>query len=110
MAHFKSERQFQTAVCNLALVNGWLVYNHPDSRKANVASVPGFPDIVLAKPGILLWIEAKMPGKKPSPAQVKWHEVLRSVGQTCVLAYPDDYEAIRAFIMNEPPYQWREPS
>ncbi len=99
MAHFKSERHFQTAICNLALVNGWLVYNHPDSRKANVASTPGFPDIVLAKPGVLVFIETKMPKRHPSEDQQRWIDALKTAFIRCFVAYPDDYEMVRSIIL-----------
>ena len=101
MPQFASERHFQTAICNFALVEGWLVYNHPDSRKANVASSPGFPDIVLAKTGIVVLVEAKMPKNKAKPEQLKWQEVLQSAGLISVVAYPDDYEAIKDFLMGK---------
>lgn len=102
MTQFKSERHFQTVICNYALVNDWLVYVHPDSRKANVSSTPGFPDIVLSKPGLTVLIETKMHPRKISAEQLKWQEVLRSGGLTCVLAYPEDYEAIKDFLRSEP--------
>ncbi len=101
MPQFKSERHFQTAICNFALVNNWLVYNHPDSRKANVASSPGFPDIVLAKLGVVVFIECKMPKNKAKPVQLEWQKALQDAGLTSVIVYPDDYEAIKTFLMGK---------
>ena len=72
MKQFSSEHQFQKAVCKLFVDHGWRAYRHPDSRKANVSSTPGFPDLVFAKPGLLVFAECKMPGKRPSDEQIIW--------------------------------------
>lgn len=92
---FKNEREFQTAVCDLATRNGWLVYCHPDSRKANVNSIPGFPDLVLAKPRRLILAETKMPKRPVSDDQLIWLTILSSLVLTEVfLWYPEDWPEI----------------
>ena len=77
MPHFKSELDFQRAICLKAMENDWLVYCHPDSRKSAGYSTPGFPDIVLAKSGRLAFWECKLNDPpKPSEAQRSWLSIL----------------------------------
>jgi Holliday junction resolvase len=44
----------------------------------------GAPDRVVMLPGVLVWVELKRPGKKPTLHQLREHERMRRMGQ-CVL-------------------------
>lgn len=40
----------------------------------------GAPDLLVLLPGRSFWVEAKAPGEKPSPAQLREHARLRAAG------------------------------
>jgi len=66
------EKQFQSTVLQLAKLCGWEAYHTYDSRR----SQPGFPDLVLAKPKVLLFAELKVDSNKLTLAQRKWATLL----------------------------------
>lgn len=53
----------------------WLYYHTFDSRK----SPRGFPDTVLVKNGVLLFVELKLPGRYLTPPQRVWANALHAV-------------------------------
>jgi hypothetical protein len=67
-----SEDDLLTDIRRLAKVHGWLTYHTHDSRK----SEEGFPDLVLAKPGRLIFAELKNNTRKLTPAQHTWLDVV----------------------------------
>jgi hypothetical protein len=70
-----TERQYQDLIIEAATANGWLCYHTHDSRR----SQPGFPDLVLAKPGhIIHFWEVKTEKGRASLAQLQWIEVLNA--------------------------------
>ena len=102
---FKSERVFTNWVLKQARARGWRaahlenmrVVRTPDGPRA-VANrdATGFPDVVLVHSAHgLIFLELKMPGRKPSREQLDWLEHLRRVGGVrCWLFYPRDVETI----------------
>lgn len=69
----ETEKGFQADVIKLAKRLGWpLVYHTHDSRK----SAAGFPDLVIARPGLVLAPELKVGDNQPSAAQAEWLQVL----------------------------------
>ena len=84
---FHHEQQFQETIRRLAEGAGWLYYHTTNSRK----SPEGFVDTVLVRGPQLLFAELKMPGKRPTPAQQRWLDALRSVTMVeTFLWYPAD--------------------
>lgn len=67
------ERALLAQVRRLAQEQGWLVYHTWRSEH----SEPGFPDVVLAKPGRLLFVELKSAQGKVTVEQQQWLEVLK---------------------------------
>ena len=66
---------FQDFVIRVAGLYGWKAYHTYDSRK----SIPGWPDLVLSKPGYPALIpELKTKTGVLTPDQVSWVECLRS--------------------------------
>lgn len=57
------ERDIEKKVTDWAKKNSWLTYKFvsPSNR--------GVPDRVFIRAGIIIWIEFKAPGKKPTPLQ-----------------------------------------
>ena len=66
------EESLQTAIVMLAKLTGWLVYHTFDSRRCT----PGFPDLVMAKGGRILFVELKAEKGVTQPAQQEWLRVL----------------------------------
>lgn len=80
-------------VVQLAKHTGHHVYHTHDSRR----SEPGFPDLVIAKPGMerLLVAELKFGHNKRSVAQEEWGEVLEAIpGVDYRLWYPAHWPEI----------------
>ena len=68
------EKDFQEVLIAEAKQKGWLVYHAFDSRR----STSGFPDLVLARNGIVHHWELKVQGKKPNRTQVEWIVALKA--------------------------------
>ena len=63
-----TEKEFQNTVLELARIHGWLCYHTHDSRR----SEPGFPDLVLAKNGAVLFAEVKTDTGRLTNDQIAW--------------------------------------
>jgi hypothetical protein len=71
----ETEATFGSAVKQFAVLHGFACYHTRNSK----GSDKGWPDWVFAKTGRLILAELKMPGKKSTPAQRKWMELLATV-------------------------------
>lgn len=69
-----SEAQWQAQAIRWAKAAGWRVMHDADSRR-NPGDA-GFPDLVLAKGGVALFIELKTDKGRQTPAQREWEEAL----------------------------------
>ena len=67
-----TEAQHQAAIIELATLLGWSWYHVPDSRRCP----PGFPDLVLCRPPVVVFAELKTDRGRVRPAQVEWLERL----------------------------------
>lgn len=87
-----SEKAFMQAVLRYARAQGWICYHTHDSRR----SLPGFPDLVMVRNGICLFVECKVPGGALTLQQAHWLEALGTVRETAAYVWmPEDWEAIR---------------
>jgi hypothetical protein len=75
----ESEAGFQEAVTDLASLHGWRWWHDNDSRR----NKSGFPDLVLARDGVLIFAELKTETGKVSPAQTEWLAALERVQERC---------------------------
>ena len=93
----ETEASFMRAVCELAAFGGWRVFH----AWLSVRSHPGWPDLVLTKPGQpVLYAELKLDGKQPTPAQQAWLEALQSATGTEVHVWrPSDWSTIAARLL-----------
>lgn len=95
-----TEGEFQKQVTDLASLEGWLWTHTPDSRR--VQGDNGFPDLVLARGGQVIFAELKRsPKEKLSDDQERWKEALEdtvhwSPAPEWYLWTPDDWDEIRA--------------
>lgn len=95
---FANERDFTTAVVNVAKHAGWLVHH---SRTAITQSgrwatpiqgTKGFPDLVMVKGERMLVRELKMPRGVVSAEQRQWLASLQEAGIDAGIWYPRDYD------------------
>jgi hypothetical protein len=80
------ERHFQATVIQLAETLNWKCCHFSDSRRSigngrmvGDRQAAGFPDLVLARKGRLIFAELKAAKGKLRPAQVEWLDVLQEV-------------------------------
>ena len=67
-----SEAEFQRQVIVWAHRGGWLVHHTHDSRHQEWGTDAGFPDLVLARRGVVIFAELKRERERPSRAQRPW--------------------------------------
>ncbi len=63
-----TEAELQQKITDRAELLGWMVYHTYDSRR----SAAGFPDLVLARAGRVLFVEVKAEKGRLSVTQAKW--------------------------------------
>lgn len=80
------ERELLERVRSLARVLGLLVYHTHDSRR----SEPGFPDLVIAGHGRVLYAELKTQRGRLTDAQRQWISQLQDAGSEVHLWRPQD--------------------
>lgn len=71
-----TEDALLSAVLELAHLRNWLVYHVRNSKRGIVQGDVGFPDLVLCRGGMLLFVELKAGKLQPAPAQRKWLDAL----------------------------------
>ena len=86
-----SEKAFMRNVTQLAKLYGWLVFHPYYSRK----STPGWPDLVLIKPPVALFVELKSWSGRTTPQQKQWLAALTACGLDARLWRPGDWEEIK---------------
>ena len=87
----ESEDGFRDAVRSLAEWAGWVVYYVPDSRWTDTR---GWPDLVLARGGRVLFRELKTDIGRVSKEQVWWIEQLTAAGADAKVWRPADWPEI----------------
>lgn len=91
-----TEAQFQAAVIEYASLRGWMHFHAYDSRR----SEPGFPDLVLARGGSLIFAELKTATGRVSAAQRAWLNRLSNViGVYACLWRPSDWPTIEQVLV-----------
>jgi hypothetical protein len=93
----ETEASFMRAVGELAALGGWRVF-HP---YLSIRSAPGFPDMVITRPGEpVIYAEIKLDGKHPTAAQQSWLAALAKAQGTEVYVWrPADWHAITARLL-----------
>lgn len=86
---FRSEQAFTDAVIDLFKLYGWRVYHNRGDMRRRVQGHSGFPDLVLARRGVVLFRELKMPRGHFQPGQQTWLAALD--GKTW---WPADWDEI----------------
>ena len=100
MTQFVTEAEFQAAVIDLARLCGWKIVHFHDSRRQvgqqliGDANAKGWPDLVLARGGALLFRELKSSKGKVTDDQVAWIQVLEGTGADACVWRPEDWDEI----------------
>ncbi len=77
-----SEADLQNAVIELAMVRGWKVCHFRPAQNSSgrwatpIQGHPGFPDMVLARKGVVMFVELKSDAGKLTRDQQEWLEAL----------------------------------
>lgn len=96
-----SEADFQTTLLDYARLRGWMCTHFRPARTVKgwataLQGDPGFPDLVLARDGVVLVAELKRHGKKASPAQLRWLAAVGACGRLWGPAnWPEIFEELR---------------
>lgn len=95
---YLTEAQFAQAVVELAQWRGWRVVHFRPARtekgwRTAMTGDLGFPDLVLARRGVVLHIELKTMHGRMGRGQREWAE---EIGATYRLWRPSDMEQIKA--------------
>ena len=95
-----TERQFQTAVIELARWAKWMVYHTYNSRRSN----PGFPDLVLVRGDTCIFAELKTNDGRLSKAQKAWIAALDAVeGIQAVVWRPRHWATVESTLKTKAP-------
>ena len=92
-----TEAQFQGAIVDLAQYFGWRIF-HPRTVRTITGhhltaytGHAGFPDLVLASPGGVIFAELKTAKGRPTEAQQAWRAMLEAGGAEYYLWRPADW-------------------
>lgn len=94
-----SEDDFQTRIIQYAKLNGWKITHFrtvkmPSGRWATpLQGDAGFPDLALARNGVVILAELKSQKGDVSPEQAEW---LAAIGPTGRVWRPSDWESVVA--------------
>ncbi len=98
MVRQPTEAQLQRQIIEAAGYLGYRAF-HP---RVMVGSAAGFPDLTLAKPGRLIFVEVKGPRGRVSHAQQEWIDLLATVpGVAAMIVFPDDWEAMERVLTSD---------
>lgn len=87
-----TERRWQDQVMRLARICGWRCYHTWSSMHSGA----GFPDLVLVKPPLLVFVELKRDVGKVTAAQQEWLDALAACGCEVAVWRPADLERVVA--------------
>ncbi len=84
-----TEKQWQDQVLEVAHMLGWYCHHDHDSRKQDWRADSGFPDLVLAKDGRIIFAELKTAKGRMTPMQQGWR---RHLGGDALIGPPEGVE------------------
>jgi VRR-NUC domain len=86
-----TEDELLQAIYDAALYRGWRIHHDRRSDKAIQQGHSGFPDLVCARNGKVLYFELKSATGKVSPDQTAW---LTDLGPDAMTVWPKDLDAV----------------
>jgi hypothetical protein len=94
------EKTLQAQVVYELRRHGWLTHHTRPAQNRRgrwstpIQGVPGFPDVIAARGGQVLFLEFKATRGRLSADQERWRDVLRAAGQDWRLIRPADLQAL----------------
>lgn len=85
-----TESEWQAIVVEIAGYYRWQHFHVYDSRRSD----PGWPDLVLARPPELMFVELKTDRGRLRPEQRVWCDTLTACGQEVHVWRPRDWDAM----------------
>src|SRR3990167_5240904 len=98
---------FQRQVIELAKLMGWMVHHDRTVMERSgkwatpIQGDPGFPDLVLARNGRVLFVELKRERGKLTAEQQNWRWALGRVGRNAHIWYPSMWDSIVELLAKE---------
>jgi hypothetical protein len=97
-----TEKEWQAQVVQLARLYGWRVFHPLHSR----GSEPGWPDLVLVRPPVMIITELKTDGGRLRPAQREWLADLERVSEANSTVHvgvwrPADFDQVHGILRRE---------
>jgi hypothetical protein len=98
-----TEHELQATILEAARVLGWRIYHQRPAQtrhgwRTALTGDPGFPDLILARPGRVLALELKAARGRPRDAQADWLQALDGGLVIARLVYPDDLDDVLALL------------
>lgn len=99
-----TEDDLLTAILDAARLLKWRIYHVRRSDLAIVQGDVGFPDVVLARNGFVLFLEIKSDGGSPTEGQLRWMDALGGADldagrrHIAAIVYPRDLDRVLAFL------------
>lgn len=96
------ENEYSKTLVDGAIMLGYMAMHQRPARRGKDSNLwetaivgnAGWPDVFIAGHGLVMAIELKQRGKKPTPAQERWLTALRAAGVDARLAYVDQVDDI----------------
>lgn len=98
-----SEADWQQRVIDYAMLNGWALSHHPDSRR--VVGQRGLPDLLLCRRGRLIFAELKTEHGRLSVDQTFWKAELEAVAGYARRQH-ENWPAVAVYVWR--PGDWEE--
>lgn len=90
-----TEAELRQRVVKLAHDLGWMVFSRPMSQERRpVKDAIGYPDLTLARDGLVIWLELKVEKGFPSEDQLRWIRALPNAH----LIRPSDVDVLVALL------------
>lgn len=99
-----TELECEATIIDAAKLFGWRVHGERPAVSRGwstpIKGDPGWPDLVLARPGRLLIVELKRKPNRVEPAQQVWLDLLSTIPgvQTQVVWVPEELDALCALL------------
>lgn len=89
-----TEAAFQRRITDLANLLGLQWHHEVDSRRSKA----GYPDLTIAGPKGVVWLEVKTDVGRIKPEQQVWIDALREAGQDALIVRPKHWDDIKALL------------
>lgn len=89
-----TEAQFQRRVTDYCNLRGLRWHHEQDSRRSKA----GYPDLTIAGPKGVVWLELKTEKGRVKPEQQAWIDTLRAAGCDALIVRPQHWDDVKALL------------